>query len=61
MEPKVFQGDVKFEGTKLIASAAVDTNKDGQFMAKVTLEIELSEIPDEVFSAISKAKAPAQA
>lgn len=57
MEAKVFSGEMKFEGTKLILSGAVDSNKDGQPLAKISLEFDLTEIPDEVFSALSKKKA----
>jgi hypothetical protein len=42
-----------FEGTKLIIT--VDPNKDGQPVLSLT--IEMSEIPDEVLSAISSKKA----
>jgi hypothetical protein len=48
--------EYKFEGSKLIASGELDPNGDGQPVVKVALEIELAEIPDEVFSAIKEKK-----
>ena len=48
--------EYKFEGSKLKISAAVDTNKDGEPVAGMSLEIDLAEIPDEVFSAIKEKK-----
>lgn len=49
-EPKAVE--VKFEGSKLLVQ--VDSNKDGQPVVK--LEVELSEVPDEVFAAIKAKK-----
>lgn len=46
----------KFEDAKLIVSAEVDTNKDGQPVAKLAFEIDLAEIPDEAMAAILKKK-----
>lgn len=57
MSEKAVTAEVKFEGTKLLASVQVDSNKDGQPMAKLSLEVELTEIPDEVFAAVKAAKA----
>jgi hypothetical protein len=45
--------DFKFEGTKLIV--IVDPNKDGGPVLSVI--VDLSEIPDEVFSLLSAKKA----
>lgn len=49
--------DVKFEGSKVIASVEVDPNGDGQVLAKVNVEIDLAEVPDEVMSVVLKKKA----
>jgi heat shock protein HslJ len=48
--------EYKFEGSKLKLSAAADTNKDGEPVAVMNLEIDLAEIPDEVFAAIKSKK-----
>lgn len=53
-EKKAVEASYKFEDSKLIVSAVIDTNKDGEPVAKMTLEIDLAEVPDEVFSAIKK-------
>lgn len=49
--------DLKFEGSKVLASVEVDPNGDGQPVAKITVEIDLAEVPDEVMSAVMKKKA----
>lgn len=51
----------EFKDAKLIVSANVDTNNDGQPVAKLALEIDLAEIPDEALSAILKKKAEKKA
>lgn len=48
--------DLKFEGSKVIATVELDPNGDGQPLAKVTVEIDLAEAPDEVMSAVMKKK-----
>lgn len=53
-EKKAVEASYKFEGSKLKAEALFDTNKDGEPVAKMTLEIDLAEIPDEVFAKIKK-------
>ena len=53
-EVKAVEASYKFEGSKLKAEAVFDTNKDGEPVAKMTLEIDLAEVPDEVFSVIKK-------
>lgn len=53
--------DVKFEGSKVIATASVDPNGDGQELAKVTLELDLAEVPDEVMSVVLKKKSEKKA
>jgi hypothetical protein len=50
MEKKAVE--FKFEGAKLVI--VVDPNKDGGAVLKV--EVDLAEIPDEVFSVISAKK-----
>lgn len=56
MEGKAVAVDFKFEGSKAIASVVIDSNKDGQPLAKINVELELSEVPDEVLSLIVKKK-----
>ena len=48
--------EYKFEGSKLVVSAIADSNNDGEPVAKLNLEIDLAEIPDEALDAISKKK-----
>jgi hypothetical protein len=55
-EKKAVVTEFKFEGTKLIAAVALDSNKDGQNLVKLALEIDLAEIPEEIFAAIQAAK-----
>ena len=44
--------DFKFEGSTLVVT--VDKNKDGQPV--LTLNIDMAEIPDEIWSAMNKKK-----
>lgn len=53
--------EFKFDGTKLVAEVGFDSNDDGQPVAKLSLEIDIAEIPDEVLSAVMKKKAEAKA
>lgn len=55
------KSQMKIEGTKIIASAELDPNGDGQPVAKLTLEIDMMEIPDEAMSAVLKKKAEKKA
>lgn len=52
MEPEKKAVEIKFEGSKLVV--VVDSNKDGQAIVKV--EVELAEIPDEVLALITAKK-----
>lgn len=51
----------EFKDGKLIVSANVDTNKDGEPVAKLELVVDLAEIPEEALSAILKKKAEKKA
>jgi hypothetical protein len=51
--------ELKVEGQKLVVTAALDPNGDGQPVATVRVEVDLLEIPDEAMSVILKKKAGA--
>ena len=48
MEEKKYE----FKDGKLYVNAEIDPNKDGEYLLKLKLEINLAEIPDEVMDAI---------
>lgn len=50
-EKKTVEASYKFEDSKLIVSAVIDTNKDGEPLAELEFKLHISEIPDEVVSA----------
>ena len=56
MTDKAVSADFQFEGTKAVAHVVVDTNKDGVPLAKVTVELELTQIPAEVYDALKAKK-----
>lgn len=51
----------EFKDGKLIVSANVDTNNDGQPVAKLELVIDLAEIPEEALAAILKKRSEKKA
>lgn len=53
-EKKAVNASYKFEDSKLIVKAEFDTNKDGEPVAELEFKLHMSEIPDEVLSAITK-------